>query len=609
MKTILSILLLSLHFSFAQVKQIAVITNPEIGPQSNAMNLIEVVEDINKRQNIVQVVVIGNITSSGKIDEFIWAQEILDALIVPYFVVGGENDYLLSEGKGSEISLFWGDDKQIVADKNFSLVGLNTMLTTYSNKKYITAELLSWLDEKLISSQVSKLMTFSYYPLQSAINSNQFFEKTLNMKIFSFVGKEDKSFSNKSMLEGLYVNRKEGWGYLLVSTNKDSIHIKKILSEDIKKKVKPEIVRSIYSKSLVRESKEPVRFGTAESIIWSFNKNKTTITSSVNDSKNIYCVSKNGLVLCLDYSGKEIWRFESNEKISNQPTIENELLVIASDDGDIITINKNSGSPHQIIGIGEEITSGISVIDLEEQGTIFKSVIVGTVYGNLYCYELLSLDPIWVEHISEMSSDLSAASVIISSENNIFFYDNLGTIYCRSANNGLLIWKIEAAKAGWRIGGKSKLTNQNKMFIKDNDLFLIDDSGDLYCVDALLGMVKWDIKNIFANGIIRTNKKQEVLLPTAKNKIVAVSTKLGKVTSEIEFPVDRSNESITDLLVIKENIFVSFSDGWVYRIKPKLKAEKFFRGGLAPVISLTEINGNCLVTDYDGRLTLLRLSP
>ena len=132
MKIFILIFLLSLSISFAQNSKIAVITNPEIGAGSNATNLIQVVVDINNRQNINHVVVIGNITANGKFDEFIWAQEILDELTAPYFIVGGDNDYLLSEGKGSEISLLWGDDKNIFNDKNYLLVCVDTFLPDFS---------------------------------------------------------------------------------------------------------------------------------------------------------------------------------------------------------------------------------------------------------------------------------------------------------------------------------------------------------------------------------------------------------------------------------------------------------------------------------------------
>ncbi len=129
MKIILSILLVCFQFNFAQESYFAVITEPQIGAETNSNNLIEVVDDINKRQDISYVVVLGNITANGKFDEFIWAQEILDGLIVPYSVVGGEKDYLLSEGKGSEISLLWGNDKNIFESQNYSLVCINSILS------------------------------------------------------------------------------------------------------------------------------------------------------------------------------------------------------------------------------------------------------------------------------------------------------------------------------------------------------------------------------------------------------------------------------------------------------------------------------------------------
>jgi outer membrane protein assembly factor BamB len=604
MKLLFTILFISFYFGYAQSGYIAVITDPQIGPQNNAMNLIGAVDDINKRQNIAQVVVLGNITANGKFDEFVWAQEILDGLTAPYFVVGGEKDYLLSEGKGSEISLLWGDDKSFMLDQNYSMICLNTLLPIYPDKKYIDIETLSLLRNKLSSLSLNRVITFSYEPLTAAENSYNFFEMTLNKKLFSFVGKVDKSAKVKSMYEGLYLNRKEGWGYLLVSTIKDSIHIKKILSEEIKKKVKPEIVKSLFSKPLLLESKESIKFISFGSKLWSLSIDKTKRTSAVYDSDKIYNVFKDGSVICLSNSGSEQWRFETNERIINSSVIENDLLVLNSDDGDIITLNSNTGTPHQIIGIGERISSGISVINIEERGNITKAVVVGTVYGNIYCYDLFNLDPIWAQQITFSGQELSVVSSIVHSDNKIFFYDNKGTLYCFSAANGMLIWKLEASQGGWRTSVKA-LASQTGI---DKNIFLIDTAGNLFCVDALLGTAKWNIKNISANGLIRLNNKQELVLPTKNNKVVIVSPKLGKVVSEIELPLETSDEALTDLLVIDDKMLVGFSDGWVYKIKMKQKVEKFFRGGLAPIISLTNVDGNCLVTDYDGRITLLNIS-
>ncbi len=215
-----------------------------------------------------------------------------------------------------------------------------------------------------------------------------------------------------------------------------------------------------------------------------------------------------------------------------------------------------------------------------------------------------TLDPIWTQQLSGMNENIRIVSSIAYSNNKIFFQDNLGTLYCLSATNGMLIWNIPASKGRW----KSVLRSKNNMIVRNNNLYLIDGSGNLFCVDALLGTSEWNIKNIYATGEIVVNGQNEFILPTTKNKIVFVSTKLGKVTREIELPDNTKDESITDLLLIGDIIIVGFSDGWVYKIKPKQKVEKFFRDGPAPIISLTEVNGNCLVTDYDGKFTLLNIS-
>ena len=600
MKIFLSILLLCIHINFAQVSSIAIITEPQVGAESNAENLINAVNDINKRENIYRVVVLGDITANGKFDEFIWAQEILDGLNVPYSVVGGDKDYLLSEGNGSEISQIWGNDANIFDYKDYSLVCINTLAPDFPEEKYIDVETITSLKKKISGRQTDKILTFSYFPIELSLNSYDFFEPFLNKKIFSFVSREEKSDKNSSTYEGLYLNRKDAWGYLLVSTQKDDVIIKKILSDEINKKIKPEIITSNFTKPMLLESERQERFIKKESIIWSNSFDKTINQSSVSRGDNIFIAYKNGTVQCLNSDGKEKWHFETNKRINNPPIIDNDILLVASEDGDIITLNINTGDPYQIIGIGEKITLGVSIVEFDVGGDKTKAVLVGTQYGNIYCYDLYTLNPIWTQQLSDTDSDVKIVSKIVSSNNKIFFFDNDNSVYCLSAMNGLLIWKFQVSKSG--------LKSDSDILSKNNSLYLIDRSGNLFCVDALLGENKWNLKNINANGLIKVNNKNELILPTTKNKIAAISSKLGKITTEIELPGNSRNEVITDILILDNNMLVGCSDGWVYKINSKHKVEKLFRNGIAPIISLIEVNGNCLVTDYDGQQTLLNVS-
>jgi outer membrane protein assembly factor BamB len=174
----------------------------------------------------------------------------------------------------------------------------------------------------------------------------------------------------------------------------------------------------------------------------------------------------------------------------------------------------------------------------------------------------------------------------------------------------MLIWKIPAAKGGWKSGvSQKKSGGKANIFPVNNNLYLIDASGNLFCIDALLGNPKWNLNNLYTNGIVFQSGPNEFIFTTTKNRIVIVSTKLGKVSREIELTDETKNEIITDLMVVGDKILLGFSDGWVYSIKEKQKVEKLFRNGFSPIISLMKINGNCLITDYDGNFNLIRIPP
>jgi outer membrane protein assembly factor BamB len=596
--SILFLLLSVLNNLQAQEYSFAVITEPQIGAQENAENLLQAVDDINKRENISQVIVLGNITENGKFDEFIWAQEILDGLNVPYCVVGGDKDYILSDGKGYEISLLWNDKKKIIQARNASLICINTILPEYSNKNYIEAETVSWLENELNKSSANKIITFSYLPLSRADNSFKFFEVTLDKKIFSFVSRADKSATEIPSFEGFYLNRNDDWGYLIVSIKKDSLLISKMIGSEIKKKSKPEIIKSVFGSTTLYQFIKPEKKLSLGNVLWTVENNRSINNSPSFKNDKILAGFKNGQVTCFSESGIEKWNYKQQEKIISTPLIENDIAVVSTVEGDILTLNSNTGELAQVIGIGESITSNIKLIDFDGGGVKRKAVVTGTVYGNLYCYDLYSLVPNWTAQVSGESINSSIAY----SNNKIFFSDKSGTMYCISASNGLLIWKIDPSQGGW-----NNLSVRYNLIISDFNLFTIDVSGNLFCIDVLLGNVKWKIKNLNSNGLIRLNKKNELLIPSTKNKISIISQKSGKVTNEIELPSETKSEMITNLGAIEDKIIIGFSNGWVYQINSKKKVEKMFRSGSAPIISILNVNGNCLVTDYDGKITLLEI--
>ena len=153
------------EFILPQKTLTAIITDPQIGAEENVQKLIDVVNDINARDSISFVVVIGNITANGKFDEFLWAQDILYGLNPPYNVLGGGKDYILSEGKGNEISLIWGDDKFFHYVNKDVFIGLNSFKPVYDSKGYYDIETRSFVHQKMsahLNGQIFLIRNHNY---------------------------------------------------------------------------------------------------------------------------------------------------------------------------------------------------------------------------------------------------------------------------------------------------------------------------------------------------------------------------------------------------------------------------------------------------------------
>ncbi|MCH7963015.1 MAG: PQQ-binding-like beta-propeller repeat protein [Bacteroidetes bacterium] len=602
-----SFLLCATGFILPQESLTAIITNPQIGLETNAEKLIEVVEDINNRDSISLVVVMGNITANGKFDEFLWAQEILDGLRVPYNVIGGEKDYTLSEGKGNEIKLIWGDDKFFHYVNKDVFIGLNTFNPVYDSKGYYDIETRFFLHQIMnehLNGQIILIRNYNYSKQISnweeivdylAIPSRKKSSNSINLIAID----EDKAKRKTEMPYIALSNSfgdKEEWKYFLIKIKKSGLSKLEVYKLKDGIKVKEEVLniseRLPIRSTQVNEEKE---FQNSATAIWNIKLQKSiAVIPSINNNK-ICLTSKYGSIICLDNHGKILWEFETNGTIYSFPIIEKDLVVAATNEGDLFTININTGNLFQVIGIGETITSDIALVDIEYKGMQTKGICFGTAEGNFYCYELYSLELIWWNNgIKKLIN-----SSVISTKGKVLFQDKEGTLYCLSSDNGVLLWK-------W--GTKTKVYNplfKSELVINNNSIYFLDFDGDLHCIDLLLGTDKWHIRNIEATFLMELNKlKGELLLHSSKNELLTVSLKKEKVMKKVKLPYELKDEIATNILSIDKNLFIGFTNGSVYEIS---KTTKNIFLGFAPIISLDKFNNSLLVTDYDGNITLLNL--
>jgi len=346
-------------------------------------------------------------------------------------------------------------------------------------------------------------------------------------------------------------------------------------------------------------------------VIWQARLDRNTSVPTIISGDKYFCSSLDGVITCLDNNGKIVKEYEITGQISSPPIIENEMIIAATNEGDLFILNVNTGNIIQEIGIGENITSNIVLTDVEYYGKTGKAILLGTADGNLYCYDLYTLEQIW----STQTTADSITSSILPSGNNIFFIDTKETLYCVNRANGLLIWK-------WKIPFKnSEPLFKTDLVINQNNLYLVSSEGNLICIDAMQGTEKWSIKKINASGLMRSDRNN-LIVPTTKNKLLFVSTKAGKVEKEIELAPETKEHRVTELLVMEDNVLVGFENGSVYELSKNKKPVEIFRAANLParlvsddserdakagsrIISLNMINGNFLITSENGLVSLI----
>ncbi len=580
----------------AQPNYTALITDPQIGPDANADKLIEVVDDINKRENISLVVVMGNITANGKFDEFLWAQEILDGLTVPYFVVGGEKDYYLSEGKGNEISLLWGDDKFWFETEDEIHTGFNVLIPKLNFPMHIERKTVQFLNDK--ASPLSDKISF-FYTCRDIYTPHLYNNLPFSVQsvFISTEGAEKEKLN--AMYRGESLSNASKWLYEIIHFENDILSFFSASSLDSNLTIVKQIsigqipilfkISGDHFEALFKQSQ--INYSTI---------NETIYTEPSTGNNEFYFSAKRGLIVCLNDDLEEKWKYETNGTIYSSPLIEGDLVVVATNEGDLFTINVNNGNVFQVIGIGETITSDIELVDIKFNGMKTKGICFGTAEGNFYCYELYSLELIWWNNgVKEMIN-----SSVATAKGKVLFQDKNETLYCLSSDNGALLWK-------WEV----KALNFNPLFkpdiiVKNNNVYFIDFDGDLHCIDALLGTKKWSIRKIKATGKIELNeKKNEIILHSVNNKILAVSIESGKVTEEFILPDETKDEIATDIDLINGKMVVGFTNGDVYQLLKNKIFKKLFRQNEAPIVSITGMGTGCLITDYDGNITLLNLIP
>ncbi len=329
--------------------------------------------------------------------------------------------------------------------------------------------------------------------------------------------------------------------------------------------------------------------------IWEIENNSLSTTNILKSTSWFYFISDSGLINCYDFSSKEKWTTEVLGLISNNSVLYKDLLLTATQEGDLYSINSNNGEILQVVGIGENITTDLAIIEIATAGLKTIGVVLGTLEGNIFCYDAFTFELLWEQNIS--------ATPIISKplveKDKVIFLNTNSSLYSVNTKSGSLIWKYE-------FSDEQNFSAKYFPVSDGKNVFSLSLDGKLFALDLLLGKKTWssNTKGVL-NQFYISSDKQKLFLFDDKGLLTIYTTKNGKEIGKIDFI--KSELSSFHIAENQENTLVGFSDGSLYTFDSELFSKELLSANQIPITSIEVIGkGEFIVKDINRKITFYK---
>ncbi|MFC2083456.1 PQQ-binding-like beta-propeller repeat protein [Bacteroidota bacterium] len=612
MKRILVVLLFSVSLVHSQSYKFAWISDLHIGYPEADMELDSVVQLVNNMSELKFLIASGDIAEKGRNDELERTKEILDRLEITYYIIPGNHDTKWSESGCTKFIEQWNNDKFIFKYDKDIFIGLNSGIPWRGGGGHIKPEDIQWLKQQLSSTDTTDNIYFVvHHPLDESIDNWYVITNVLrnyNIKAVLYGhGHENKitDFNNipAVMCRSTLSKNKNSWGFTVVQKDSNSL----TFYEAEKDTVYQPWGKINFDQNIEIQLIDSTEFINYDAEVNWINKLDATVSAEPLIYNNkIFTASINGIVTCFDSSGSMIWDFDTFGNIYSKPAAMDNWLVVGTIQGDLYTLDSETGYQVNAMGFDDAITSQLVTFDYENEVNFMApketnskaAVIIGTSKGNVYCYDLETLQEIWISN--DPGGMIETKPLIIN--NRIIFGCWDSYLYCLDAREGWLIWRWSEVNNFYYSPAACKPISDGKT------VYITTPQKYVYAVDLNLGATKWK-KNDFQawESIGISDDYKKLFIKSFKDKFYIVSTKKKKRIREIniKFGIDTMP---CQPIEWNSNILFGSKNGHVYKIDKKYKYLKLLFLGPSRVHTIQHFNNNNFVaSNMDGTITMFSI--
>lgn len=566
-----------------QNKNIAIVANLNLSGKINRNSIDQLTNLLKKLEDTNVALIFYYDSTQHSSDENDQIQSLLSNIKMPYNIVLDDNSNHLTEDFISS------------QDGNL-LMGINPISSLKSSTEYFRIESLNRISEVADLDKLEKIFLFTNNVLNSLQNSQYLFNRLKNKYIFSFYPTEknlSSQINNTTNVTEIGIPQSitnEEISFYLIQQDADTIRV-------LKSTAKNETLETSFSVSLneLKHSNVEIEVQSIDPIVERVNYidfNSSSTTQSLISENKLYTMLDNGLIYLNDFDGKEKFVTELIGNIKTDPGLYKDLILAATFDGDLYSVNSNNGEILQVVGIGENITSEISVLNIEIQNSKKIGGVFGTSNGNIFCYDAFTFEQLWKNHIS----DFPLVSKPLLLNDKIIFTNINSSLYCVNSKSGSIIWKHNF----------SDQLNEYRNTYPSTDgknVFSISPERNLFAIDLLLGKISWSINaKQMLNQFYLSSDKEKLFLINEKGLMTVFSARDGKEIKKIDF-----KKSFVSSFIINEMqdiLLVGFSDGSLHYLDKNFIQRQLFSSNQIPISSINAVTKNRFtVKNVFGQIT------
>jgi outer membrane protein assembly factor BamB/predicted phosphodiesterase len=603
---VLALLVISGSASAAGFK-FAWLSDTHIGGTTAADDLQASVRDINSMPDINFVVVSGDVTEYGTLEQLRLAKGTLDGLKVPSHVVPGNHDTKWSESGATDFSRVWQADRFVFDHGGVRFIGLHQGPLMKMGDGHWAPEDVRWLRNTLrqMESQDQPIIFITHYPIDPGIANWYVVLDMLKPYNVQAVLCGHGHGNRRLDFEGIpgvmgrsnLRAKQEVGGYNIVEVTENEIifternpgkagankpwHRLKIERRLPDATTHPRPDYSINSKYPQVRPK------------WTFNTGFTIASTPAVHNRTAIIGDASGRVYGIVLSnGRGLWTNRTEGAIYSTPAVSGRLAVLASTDGSVYGLDAAKGHTRWRHRTSRPIVASPTI----ENGRVY----IGSSEGKFRALDLATGELVW--EFSGIGNYIETRPLIYQDKVVFGAWDE--HLYALDAATGQLAWKWKGDQRGallspaacWPVAAHGKV-------------FVVAPDRKMTAIDAATGEQIWRTGDYVVRESIGLSQSKDRIFVRAMNDFFyAFSTRADQPEKLWERNAGFGYDINSAMLVEKDGlVFYATKNGLLLALRSGggdiLWQHKIGPGIVNTVVPLSA--RQVLATDFDGRVVLI----